>query len=153
MAAKSSVPTLPPGTPEFAVDRDTLIGFFHPPIGKSTFHDLVGKGLILPVKGLRGFYRLNESLVRLGLRPVASIPKDTARSGEDLMRWAFTLIDPILFPAPPWLLAIQPNEIERQTAELVASIHRVHLEAMESPEEKLAYAAGALDGQSMLDQG
>jgi hypothetical protein len=84
---------------------------------------------------------------------VASIPKDTARSGEDLMRWAFTLIDPILFPAPPWLLAIQPNEIERQTAELVASIHRVHLEAMESPEEKLAYAAGALDGQSMLDQG
>ncbi|MCW1886735.1 hypothetical protein OKA04_18495 [Luteolibacter flavescens] len=152
MAAKSSVPALPPGTPEFAVDRDTLIGFFHPPIGKSTFHDLVGKGLILPVKGLRGFYRLNESLVRLGLRPVASMPKDTARSGEDLMRWAFTMVDPILFPSPSWMLRDQPTDLERQTAQLIASVHRLHVEAFESVEEKLAYAAGALDAQNLLDR-
>jgi len=49
MPAKRAVPVLPPGMPEFAVDRETVTGFFKPPIGKSTFHDLVGKGLIVPL--------------------------------------------------------------------------------------------------------
>ena len=151
VAAKSSVNTLPPGTPEFAVDRDTLIGFFHPPIGKSTFHDLVGKGLILQVKGLSGFYRLNESLVRLGLRPVASLPKSKSRSGEDLLRWAFAMIDPVMLPEPPWVLLASPTEVEKQAAMLMASVHRPHLEGISSVEEKQAYAAGGLDGQVMLD--
>ena len=135
------------------MDRDTLIGFFHPPIGKSTFHDLVGKGLILPVKGLRGFYRLNESLVRLGLRPVDRMPSASGRSGEDLMRWAFTMIDSTIFPAPPWLLRNQPTAMEHQTAELIASVHRPYVEALASSEEKLAYGAGALDAQALLDAG
>lgn len=151
MPSKPSVPTLPPGVPEFAVDRETITRFFQPPIGKSTFHDLVGKGRILPVKGLRGFYRLNESLVRLGLRPVAELPKNSSRSGEDLLRWAFSMVDPRLFPEPSWMLCSDPTEIETKAAMLMASVHRPHLEEFESVEEKLAYAAGSIDAQMVLD--
>jgi len=50
-----------------------------------------------------GFYRLNESRCRMGLREVASLPDVTRRSAEDLVRLAFTLIDPDLFPAPSWM--------------------------------------------------
>jgi len=39
----------------------------------------------------------------MGLREVASLPDVTRRSAEDLVRLAFTLIDPDLFPAPSWM--------------------------------------------------
>jgi hypothetical protein len=42
--------------------------------GKSTFFDLVKRGKIAKVRGLRGYYRLNESLRRLGLPAVQQIP-------------------------------------------------------------------------------
>lgn len=134
------------------MDRETITRFFQPPIGKSTFHDLVAKGRILPVKGLRGFYRLNESLARLGLRPVAELPKEFRRSGEDLARWAFSMLDSQLFPEPSWLLFSDPTEIEEQAAMLMASVHRPYLHGLESIEEKLAYVAGAIDAQCMLDR-
>ena len=56
--------------PDFAVRSEVIRRFFHPPIGKSTFYDLVKRGRIAQVHGLRGYYRLNESLRRLGLPAV-----------------------------------------------------------------------------------
>ena len=47
---------------------------FFPPIVKPTFYDLVNRGKIAEVHGLRGYYRLNESLSRLGLAAVDQIP-------------------------------------------------------------------------------
>ena len=56
--------------PEFAVRREVIQAFFFPPIAKSTFYDLVRRGKIASVHGVRGYYRLNESLRRLGMSAV-----------------------------------------------------------------------------------
>lgn len=56
------------GLPEYAVRWETNSRFFEPPMPSSTFHDFVNKWRIIPVKGIRGFYQLNESFRRLGLR-------------------------------------------------------------------------------------
>jgi hypothetical protein len=92
--------SLPDGYPKFAVSRDTIRNFFHPEISTSTFHDLVKNRVILPFDGLRGFYKLKESLLRLGLRPVSALPTKKCRSGADMLRWAFSMIEPRLFPVP-----------------------------------------------------
>jgi len=89
VASKPSRSILPPGTAEFAVDREGVTRFTRPSIGKSTFHDLVAKGTIVPVNGLRGFYRLNESLIRLGLQPVSSLPEARTRTTEEADCLAF----------------------------------------------------------------
>jgi hypothetical protein len=44
--------TPPPSYPEYAVRRETISRYFHPPLPRSTFHDFVSKGKILPVKGI-----------------------------------------------------------------------------------------------------
>jgi hypothetical protein len=62
-----------PLTIDFAVRREIITSLFAPPIGKSTFFDLVKRGKIAKVGGLRGYYRLNESLRRLGLPAVLQI--------------------------------------------------------------------------------
>ena len=138
--------------PEYAVRRETISGYFHPPLPSSTFHDLVNRGKILPVKGLRGFYRLNESLKRLGLREVAQPPSETpSRSMEDIVRLAFTSIDPETFPPPSWMLS--QNELEprdQDHARLVADLHRAAIHALPSFQEKAAYAAGVLDAQVVM---
>lgn len=59
--------TPPTGYPEFGVRWETIGSFFSPPLASSTFYDLVNKGKIVPMKGLRGFYCLNDSLRRLRL--------------------------------------------------------------------------------------
>ena len=57
---------------------------------RSTFHKRVEEGKIIPMKGMRGFYLLNESLRRLGLREVRELPKGgSTRSLEDIVRLAF----------------------------------------------------------------
>ena len=59
-------------------------------MAKSTFHDFVNKGKIIPMKGIRGFYLLNASLSRLGLREVPHLPERAAiRSTEDIVQLAF----------------------------------------------------------------
>jgi hypothetical protein len=151
VASKSSSSPLPPGIPEFAVDREAITRFFSPPIGKSTFHDLVGKGTIVPVKGVRGFYRLNESLIRLGLKPVSALPETKIRTGEEIMRLALSLIDPVTFPHPPWLLIDEPTAVEMSLAEFLVSIHEPHIAQLSSIGEKLAYGAGTLDAQVLMD--
>lgn len=105
------------------------------------------------MKGLRGFYRLNESLKRLGLREVPKPPSDKlSRSMEDILRLAFTMIDADIFPPASWMLA--ESELESRDAEharLVADIHRDAIHALPSFQEKAAYAAGVLDAQFMMD--
>lgn len=45
----------PPNYPEYAVRKETISRYFHSPLPRSTFHDFVNKGKILPVKGIRRF--------------------------------------------------------------------------------------------------
>ncbi len=138
--------------PEYAVRRDTISGFFSPPLPSSTFHDLVNKGKIVPVKGLRGFYRLNDSLRRLGLREVAHLPsKVSLRPIEDIVRLAFALIDSGTFPAPAWMLLeddLDPRDYEH--ARLIADLHREAVLGLQSDKEKCAYAEGVLDAQEVI---
>jgi hypothetical protein len=105
------------------------------------------------VKGIRGFYRLNESLKRLGLREVPCLPLEVSkRSVEDILRLALTMIDPVLFPMPPW--AVVQEELDLQEldhAKRLAEMHREAIESLESFQEKVAYGAGALDAQAELD--
>ena len=150
MASRS--PKDPPtGYPEFAVRRERFNQFFDPPLARSTFHDFVNKGKILPVKGIRGFYRLNESLSRMGLREVASLPDVTRRSAEDLVRLAFTLIDPEIFPAPSWMAREDPLDAQDVHHALrIAEQHRASVEALPTAQEKLAFLAGALDCEEVI---
>ncbi len=147
MAARSSSRCLPPGALEFAVDRQTITQFFSRPIGRTTFYDLVAKGVILPLKGLRGFYLLNESLVRLGLRPVPALPAKQTRSRGDLLRWAFWMLDPLLFSRPGWVMNSHRQTDDEWISALLAQVHGPRLNALGSVEEKLAYAEGAVQAQ------
>ena len=138
--------------PEFAVRRETISSFFHPPLASSTFHDLVNKGQIVPLKGLKGFYRLNDSLRRLGLREVANVPSVIARTAEDIVRLAFTMIDPEIFPAPPWLLRegdLNLNDADH--ARLIADQHAEAVSNLGSVLEKLSYFSGVVDAQVTLE--
>lgn len=99
--------------PEFIVSRGHFNRYFERPLPTSTFHDLVKKGKIIPMKDMRGFYLLNNSLRRLGLREVRELPKPPAtRSLEDITRLAFTLIDRNLFPEPSWLLHVEAINVK-----------------------------------------
>ncbi len=139
--------------PEYAVRREIISTFFHPPLPSNTFHDLVKKGKILPLNDLRGFYRLNGSLKRLGLREVPHPPAESpSRSMEDILRLAFTAIDPEVFPVPSWMLS--ENELElrdKDHARLVADLHRDAIHALPTFQEKAAYAAGVLDAQVVME--
>ncbi len=146
--------TSPSSFPEYGVRRELISSYFDPPLARSTFHDLVNKGQIVPMKGLRGFYRLNDSLRRLGLREVPNLPESTNRSGEDLVRLAFTLIDPDLFPSPPWLLF--ENAIDQTLVDHVLRIaekHRDPITSLDGVVAKLAHFGGALECQAMIDRG
>ncbi|QJE95280.1 hypothetical protein [Luteolibacter luteus] len=70
--------------PEFAVSRDSLSNFFSPPLAKSTFYDLVNRGKIFPVSGVRGYYRLNASLRKLGMPLVMSPPETRSAPGQEI---------------------------------------------------------------------
>jgi hypothetical protein len=75
---------------------------------------------------IRGFYLLNASLRRLGLREVPSLSESAAtRSTEDLLRLAFTLVDPEAFPAPSWLLVVEELDLkDADHARLPPDLHR-----------------------------
>lgn len=133
--------------PEFIVTRETLNRYFDKPLPTSTFHDLVSKGKITPMKGMRGFYLLNDSLRRLGLREERELPRPASRpSLEDVTRLAFTLIDPRIFPAPSWLLSIESLDMkDADHARRIALSHQDEVEAFDHVELKLAHFQGVLD--------
>ena len=124
-----------------------ILGFFSPPVSRSKFHELVNDDRIVPVDGLRGYYQLNASLKRLGLREVRKLPgEETARTLEDIARLAFTLIDPLLFPAPAWMLkadVIDGRDLDH--ARRIADQYREKVESYEHVQQKLAYFGGVLD--------
>ena len=139
--------------PEFIVSRETFDRYFERPVPTSTFHDFVNKGKILSWPHMRGRYYLNASLQRLGLPIVTDLPKASPRrSLEDICRLAFTLIDPLLFPAPSWLLAAETiDAVVADHAIRLADQYRDKVAALRTTEEKLAYFAGALDAQFLME--
>ena len=143
----SSTPSDPAtDLPDFGVQREVISGYFSPPLPRSTFYDLVNKGKILPVKGLKGFYLLNASLRRLGLREVVRLPESGSRTPEDLVHLAFSLIDPTVFPSPSWLLSgevIAPNDLT--LIQMLVEKHAEGVSGLRSFSEKHAYLHGVLD--------
>ena len=151
--SKATQKNVPTGYPEFAVRWEGIGRFFSPPLASSTFHDLVNRGKIIPMKGIRGFYLLNESLRRLGLREVPGLPQDPASPGlEDIVRLAFTLIDRDLFPEPSWLLHAEGIDLkDADHAGILADRHREAVASFGSVPLKLAYFQGVLDAASMVE--
>jgi hypothetical protein len=150
--ARSSAKSEPTGYPEFAVRAETICQFFSPPLASSTFHDFVNKGQIIPLKGIRGFYKLNESLSRLGLREVPSLPEAASRSTEDIVRLAFSAIDPDVFPAPSWLLNVEAIDgKDADHAERIIAQHVDAVMALGSDREKQHYLQGVLDASTVIE--
>ena len=139
--------------PEFIVRRQAFDRYFERPVASSTFFDLVDGGKILAWPHMKGHYYLNRSLRQLGLPTVTTLPEAArTRSLEDICRLAFTLIDPLLFPAPPWLLAEEAiDAVVADHASRLADQYRDNVALLKTPEEKLAYFAGALDAQFMIE--
>lgn len=151
---KSSSKKEPTNYPEYAVRAEMIGSFFSPPLASSTFHDFVNKGKIVPMKGIRGFYLLNDSLRRLGLREVSELPNSFSPSLDDIIRLAFTLIDRNLFPEPSWLLPVEAIDgKDADHATRLANRHRDQVESYEHVAEKLAYFQGALDWASLEASG
>jgi hypothetical protein len=127
--------TLTPGDsdtyPEIAVRAEVIGRFFSPPLASSTFYDLVNKGKIVPIKGIRGFYKLNDSLRRLGLREVPKLPFEVpARTPEEIIRFAFSAIDPEVFDPPSWQLEVEAideagGEAETEFAARIAQCFQI----------------------------
>ncbi|MFT5106659.1 MAG: hypothetical protein ACI9UA_002283 [Pseudoalteromonas tetraodonis] len=137
--------------PDFGVRYETISGYFEPPLARSTFHDKVQDGTIVPMKGMRGFYLLNESLRRLGLREVRELPTEPeSRSLEDIVRLAFTLIDHEIFPDPSWLLHVEEIDLnDADHARKLADQYREKVASLDSIPLKLSYFQGVLDWVSM----
>jgi hypothetical protein len=142
----------PSDSPEYVVRRETISRYFNPPLPRSTFHDLVNKGKVVPFKHLKGFYHLNGSLRRLGLPEVAELPKEPAlRSSEDIVRLAFSVMDPDLFPAPSWLLDVEAiDSRDTDHAALLIEKHGVALATLDSDRLKHAYLQGTLDAHHLM---
>lgn len=143
---------LPTGFPEFAVRREDFNRYFSKPLAKSTFYDLVQKGTISSMKELAGFYKLNDSLRRLGLREVPALPEVTSRSTDDIVRLAFHAIDPEVFPAPAWLLVVEAIDMrDADHAERIVAQHQEAAMALGSDREKHHYLQSVLDANFLLE--
>jgi hypothetical protein len=135
-----------PSPTEFAVRREVLERLFDPPIGRSTFFDLVDRGKIAKVRGLRGYYRLNESLRRLGMPEVEKLPgrDDGPLNDRVLADFALTLCIPEL-PEPSELLthALSGEEVLK-----VLRLQRTYsfaLKGIKTLPDRLAFAQGVRD--------
>lgn len=149
--SKSSLKNEPTNYPEYAVRAEVIGRFFSPPLASSTFHDFVNKGKIVPMKGIRGFYLLNDSQRRLGLREVPKLPEETpARTPEEIIRLAFNEIDPETFEAPTWLLNVEAIEaVDLHHAKLIVALHSGHVAVLEDDRLKYGYLQGVLDAAAM----
>jgi hypothetical protein len=149
--SKPSSKNEPTGYPEYAVRAETISRFFSPPLASSTFHDFVNKGKIVPMRDIRGFYLLNDSLRRLGLREVPKLPFEVpSRTPEEIIRLAFTAIDPEVFDPPLWLLNVEAiDAVDLHHAELIFAQHADHVAALEDDRLKYAYLQGVIDEAAM----
>ena len=151
--SKSSSKNEPTGYPEYAVRAEVIGRFFSPPLASSTFHDFVNKGQIVPLKGIRGFYKLNDSLRRLGLREVPELPQEVpSRTAEEIIRLTFHAIDPAVFPSPSWFLNVEEIDgANLHYAELIFAQHSDHVAALENDRLKHGYLQGVLDAAAMVE--
>lgn len=144
--SKSSARNEPTGYPEFGVRKEVICNFFTPPMPSSTFHDRVNEGIIVPIKGMRGFYKLNDSLRRLGLREVPELPQKIARrTTEEIIRLAFHTIDPEVFPPPPWVAEEAVDGRDADHATQLIERHSDAVAALGTHGEKHAFMQGLLD--------
>lgn len=148
---KASAKNEPTGYPEYAVRAEVIGRFFSPPLASSTFHDFVNKGKIVPMKGIRGLYLLNDSLRRLGLREVPKLPEETpARTPEEITHLAFHSMDPEVFTAPSWLLNVEAiDAADLHHAELIIARHSGPVAELDDDRLKQAYLQGVLDAAAM----
>ena len=139
---------LPADFPERAVDPEIIMRFFAPPIGKSTFYDLVAKGRIVPLKHVRGRYRLNESLARLGMPPVRELPTtpDPTEREQRLVAFALHLAAPDIVAAPSWLLDDDDLTVaEKSHVVLTALQVDFEMRDITGQQERLGFVQGVLD--------
>lgn len=137
--------------PEFGVRAEVIGRFFSPPLASNTFYDYVNKGQIVPLKGIRGFYKLNDSLRRLGLREVAKLPVEVpARKPEELILMAFHGMDPEVFEAPSWLLAVEAiDEADFHHAQSIVAQHATAVAELTHDRLKHGYLQGVLDAAAI----
>jgi hypothetical protein len=149
---KSSQRNEPTCYPEYGVRKEVICGFFSPPMPSSTFHDRVNEGIIVPIKSMRGFYKLNDSLRRLGLREVPEVPQKVATiTTEDIIRLAFHAIEPALFPPPGWLLDVEV--IDGRDADHACVLMERYADAVAAlgtAGEKHSFMQGVLDTNYMM---
>lgn len=134
-------------TSEFAVRRRTFDRFFDPPISRSTFFDLVKSGKIVPVEGLRGFYKLNASLTRLGLNAVSTLPADLDIPVNPcvLAQEALATCMPDEITHPPELLDRDLTNSEMLQLTLLTRVFNSEIRNLPDPQQRLNFAQGALD--------
>jgi hypothetical protein len=147
-AKKKTTSKLPPGIPDHAVDQATLMRFFGPPIGKSTFYNLVKRGVIQKINEVQGYYLLNESLVRLGLPPVSELPAtpDAAQREIQLVELALHLVAPDVARSPRWMLGNPKlTDPEKSHVALLAMHHQREMEGLTERAVRAAYIDGVLD--------
>jgi len=137
-----------PSSTEFAVRREVLERLFDPPIGRSTFFDLVERGKIAKVRGLRGYYRLNESLRRLGMPEVEKLPGNGLDDGplndRVLADFALTLCVPEL-PEPSELLTHALSGEDVLTVLRLQRSYSFALKGIKTLPDRLAFAQGVRD--------
>jgi len=141
---------------DFAVTRDVIMKFFSPPIGTTTFYDLVKRSKIAPVPGLRGYYRLNESLKRLKLPPVTKRPYSEKEKDSIMVlsQLALNLLMPGKILTPPQLLDRWLTVTETEKLKEMVKQFRAALDKFETDEDRMDFAQGVMDGayMSMKDQ-
>jgi len=144
--------TLPAEVPEYAVDRETLMAFFRPPVSESTFYKLQKEGYIMPVEAVSGRYRLNLSLTRLGLKPVTELPKtdDESARRDRVVRLGLWLMAPDLIERPPWLLTRDPTDAEQSLAVLTALYIVPRFTTLATDYERRAFVQGCADAGHLL---
>lgn len=146
MAKSLGKSVLAEGVSEFAVTMEGIVEFFDPPIAKSTFYDLRKRGKVIPLKGLRGYYCLNESLVRLGMKPVTEISRKVAPTAEEIGRFALWVIEPELFICPARFMEDFPALLSHEY-EKVLEIGRQcepELAKLDHDRLKIAYGQGMI---------
>jgi len=152
--SRTSIRNEPSSYPEYGVNAEVIRRFSDPPLASSTFYDLVSKGKVTPLPGIRGFYKLNDSLRRLlGLREVAKPPQDVPkRSTEEIIRLGFHLIDPGVFTAPTWLLLAEViDSADYHHAEQVAARHSAQVAELEHDQLKSNYLQGVLTITAIME--
>jgi hypothetical protein len=90
-----------------------------------------------------------EVPAELRLEVPAELDAAVGRPRQDVMRWAFSMIDPLIFPTPGW--AMEGDELPEYTrAVLYAQYLEPTVMKLGPAPEKLAFLAGLIDA---LDDG